>query len=158
MDRYTLIPDTTLDQAHAGLTEPARWMRRTHLAEQAWRAWQDDPERSLEQHQRAVIAAEVDSYIESVTRNAAGRARLAAAPEPEPNPGGGDQLAHADQLDARGDHFTAARIRRDVAHADHAARRRRVEQQVASDERLHKTLRNRFGAAYADEFMGGDAA
>ena len=63
--------------------------------------------------------------------------------------------------------FAARDRRREQAAAEHRARRRAVEAEVASQDRLHRSLRDQFGieatdrffagASYAEAF-GGDAA
>jgi hypothetical protein len=64
-------------------------------------------------------------------------------------------LLEASRAEARGDHFTADRLRRQVADADHAARRRRVDAQVAADERAFQRLRAQYGEDLAERAMRG---
>jgi hypothetical protein len=60
------------------------------------------------------------------------------------------RVAH---LEGEGFHFTARAERRALAQADHAARRRRVEEEVARTERLFQTLARNYGRDYAERYM-----
>lgn len=55
--------------------------------------------------------------------------------------------------------FAARDRRREQAEAEHRARRRDVEAEVASRDRLYRSIRDTFGKDYADGYLGGgDAA
>jgi hypothetical protein len=62
---------------------------------------------------------------------------------------------HAADLDAAGLHFSARAELRALAEAEHEARRRRVEQEVSSTQRLFETLVRNYGRDYAERFMEG---
>ena len=88
-------------------------------------------------------------------------APLPPAPPPTPAaaaapPLDGDPIiAHIEQLERDGMHFAARAERRQLAERAHQARRREVEADVASKERLHRSLRNEHGLDYADQWMRG---
>ena len=73
----------------------------------------------------------------------------AAAPALDADP----NIAWIEQLEREEMHFAAHDERRRLAERAHHARRREVEAAVASQERLHKSLRNELGLDAADEWM-----
>jgi hypothetical protein len=61
--------------------------------------------------------------------------------------------AYADHLEREGFVFAAAAERKRIADADHQARRRAVEEEVASTERIFRRLRDAYGEAAAERYM-----
>lgn len=77
--------------------------------------------------------------VRQPTRSAA--APLTAPVTPQPSAAAVHPIErHAAQLEAEGFHFAAQAERRQLAEADHQARRRLVEEEVARTERLFQTL------------------
>jgi hypothetical protein len=160
MDRYTLKPSAELDAAYGGADH---FLRRAELADQAWDAYQAAggraSGRSLADFQQDAIDAEVARCTEARHRNANSWQRIQQATYGPASGTGELDHDNPDSLEAHGMHFTAARLRRERAQADHASRRQRVDTEVARHDRLHATLRRNYGTRYADQFMGGgDAA
>lgn len=155
MDRFTLKSSPELNEVYASAPATEYELRRLDMAENAYQAWQKGQAggdtRGLADFQQDEIDRVLDSNIASRARNDEGRARLALA----------DQAATAldeddpDSLDAHGFHFRARDLRRQRAAADHAARVKRVDAEVKSQDRLHATLRDQFGSDAADRYMAG---
>jgi hypothetical protein len=82
--------------------------------------------------------------------------RPAPPPSARPTPVAANPLtAHADQLERKGFHFAARDERRRIAEADHQARRREVEEEVARTQRLFETLARSYGTDYASRYLEG---
>lgn len=156
MDRYRLIDSTELDEALATWPMHEAQLRRAEMAESAYQAWETarspGDTRSLADFQQVAIDEQLRKCVEARARIAASRERLAAPPLP---PLKEDDPA---SLEAHGFPFRAARLRRERADAEHSARRKRIEAEVSSQDRLHDTLRRIHGTDEADRLMGGGAA
>jgi hypothetical protein len=65
------------------------------------------------------------------------------------------RAAHANYLEEQGYTFAAAAERKRLAEADHQARRRAVEAEVARTQRLFEALARNYGTDYANRYMEG---
>ncbi|MFG2330174.1 hypothetical protein ACGFMM_11170 [Streptomyces sp. NPDC048604] len=92
-------------------------------------------------------------------RQEARRRLIARCGNPQPRQRAAKQPSEREQLLAAGFIFSDLEDRQADARAEHAARRRRADAELASRDALYDALRDSEGSDYADQwFGGGDAA
>jgi hypothetical protein len=116
-------------------------------AERQWKGLKREIDRRRPTRQPATSGrTTVTPHAPAAPRPARSPARAAAA-----NP----LTAHAEQLEREGLHWAARDERRQIADAEHKARRRRVEAEVARTQKLFEALTRNYGTDYATRYMEG---
>jgi hypothetical protein len=116
-------------------------------AERQWKGLKREIDRRRLTRQPATSGrTTVTPHAPAAPRTARSPARAAAV-----NP----LTAHAEQLEREGLHWAARDERRQIADAEHKARRRRVEAEVRQTEQLFRNLRDSYGLDYANRFLEG---
>jgi hypothetical protein len=118
-------------------------------------------EQTAEQRQQARLAllrAPQTPYTSQLAREER-EGRAGQLPPAPPAPRRPRQLTEREERLAAGLVFSDRDDRIAESRAEHAARRRRADAELAGRDRIHRALRDREGSDYADQWMdGGDAA
>jgi hypothetical protein len=141
-----------IDDLFAGVSESEANYKRSRIELDAWTAWRAAQVRGDTRSLADFQDIEVDREVKRQARLGVAHRLTPFEWRDKPVPRTREQ-----ELEAAGMIYTLRDERREQAANEHRIRRRAVEAEVASQDRLHRRLAEAFGADYADKFMRGAA-